>query len=203
MVDIAAKRKTKEEAENLAENLETEGEDAEQLRRKLKRAEKLKGQQSYEDNKTGISNLKEELSKKVSQEEYLQLITNAIENFLLKCGVESNELGPETEKKLKELKGGKVKNFHQVSQAEEEITKKAGEKGAKKKLDVLFEQVATALKTGKKVEEVKNKLNVFKSSNVIYEKALISQEARKIESYLNQLENYSPNRSQNLSENFP
>src|SRR4051794_19412856 len=176
MVDIAAKRKTKKEAENLAENLETEGEDAEQLRRKLKRAEKLKGQQSYEDNKTGISNLKEELSKKVSQEEYLQLITNAIENFLLKCGVESNELGPETEKKLKELKGGKVKNFHQVSQAEEEITKKAGEKGAKKKLDVLFEQVATALKTGKKVEEVKNKLNVFKSSNVIYEKALISQE---------------------------
>ena len=73
----------------------------------------------------------------------------------------------------------------------------------RKKLDFLFRQADNALKTGKKIKEIKNRLNGFRSNNGTYEKSLVSQEARKIESYLNQLENYSPNHSQNPSENFP
>jgi len=98
MADIVAKRKVKKEAENIANNLETEGKDAEQLKKQLEEVEKSKGQQNYEDNQSGIDNLKNELSKKVSEEEYSQIITNNIKNNMVKCDIKEDELAPEIKK---------------------------------------------------------------------------------------------------------
>ncbi|CAG8758436.1 9059_t:CDS:2, partial [Ambispora leptoticha] len=64
LADIHAKRKAKKAAENITNNLQTEGKDADQLKNQLEEMEKLKGQQSYEDNQSGIDNLKNELAKK-------------------------------------------------------------------------------------------------------------------------------------------
>src|SRR5207245_44279 len=98
MADIVAKRKAKKEAENIVNNLETKGKDADQLKKQLEEVEKSKGQQSYENNRSGINNLKGELAKKVSKEEYCQIIINVAEKNMAKYGVKPNELDPEVKK---------------------------------------------------------------------------------------------------------
>src|SRR5215210_1160772 len=104
MAEIAAKRKAKKEAENIASNLETEGKDAEQLKQQLQEVEKSKGQESYENNQSGIDNLKNELSKKISEEEYSQIIVGTIEKNMTKYDIKENELDPEIKKDLEKLK---------------------------------------------------------------------------------------------------
>jgi len=207
LIDIASKRRLKKQEEKIRDNLQTEGKDSDQLKRQFEEAEELRGQKSYEDNKASISNLREELSKKISQEDYLQIVVNSVEIFLLKCGVEGYELTPEISDEWEKLKEAKIKEFHQINQAEEKIVNFVGEKGSEKKLNSLFREAKDALKTGKKIKETKNRLNSFRSSNVIYDKSLVSQKREEIESYLVRLENYSTNNSpQNFpssSDNFP
>lgn len=204
MIDIGFKRKAKKEEKKVVDNLETEGKNADQLKEQVEEVEKNRGQQSYEDNKSDVKTLKEELFKKAGRGEYLRIIVDSIDKFLLKCGVGGDELNLKNRKHLQGLKkGGGTGDLNRISQAEEEIIKNAGEKGAEKKLDSLFKQAETALRTGEKIKEIKNKLNGFKSSGGVYEKDIISQKAKEIESYLTQLENYSPNHFQSPSEGFP
>ena len=128
---------------------------------------------------------------------------NNIEKFFTKCDIKDNELDPETKKLWEKLKGGEIQEFGKVNHAENEIIKNAAVKGARKKLDSLFRQGKIALKTGEKIKEIKKKLNNFILSNEISEKILLSQERKKIESMLNQLENYSASNPQSSSSKFP
>jgi hypothetical protein len=205
LIDIGSKRRAKKEEKKISDNLKTEGKNADQLKEQVEEVEKNRGQQSYENNKSGVNTLKEELFKKTGKEEYLRIIVDSIDKFLTKCGVDSNELDLKSQKSLQGLrKGGGVKDLHRISQVEEEIIKSAGQKGATKKLDSLFRQAETALETGEKIKEVKDRLNGFRLSNGVYEKELFSREATRIESYLTRLENYSPNHFQSPSESsFP
>jgi hypothetical protein len=205
LIDIGSKRKAKKEEKKISDNLKTEGKNADQLKEQVEEVEKNRGQQSYENNKSGVNTLKEELFKKVGKEEYLRIIVDSIDKFLLKSGVDSNELNLKNRKHLQGLKkGGGTGDLHRISQVEEEIVKDAGQKGAQKKIGSLFEQAETALRTGEKIKEIKNKLNNFVSSSGVYEKDIASQKAKEIESYLTRLEDYSPNHFQSPSESsFP
>jgi len=204
MADIAAKRKAKKEAENIVNNLETEGKNAEQLKKQLEEVEKSKGQQSYEDNQSGIDNLKDELSKKVSQEEYSQIIVNAIEKNMAKYDVKPNELSPEVKKELERLKNGEIKDKNQVNEIEKKIAKNVGEKGSEKRLNLILIESLAALNSGQKdqIKKAKDKLNNFLFSTDIYEKALLSQRENDIKQALKNLENYSAQKQTNSGE-FP
>jgi hypothetical protein len=204
MADIVAKRKAKKEAENIVNNLETEGKDAEQLKKQLEEVEKSKGQQSYEDNQSGIDNLKDELSKKVSGEEYCQIIVNTIEKNMAKYGVKSNELTPEVKKELERLKSGEIKDKNQINEIEKKVAKNVGEKGSEKKLNLILIESMEALNSGKKdkIKKAKDKLNNFLFTTDIYEKALLSQKENDIKQALKKLENYSAQKQTN-SDKFP
>jgi hypothetical protein len=97
MADVVVKRKAKKEAENIVNNLQTEGKDADQLKKQLQEVENSKGQQSYKDNQVGIDNLKDELSKKVSDEEYSQIIAGIVEKTLAKYSIKEDELDSKVE----------------------------------------------------------------------------------------------------------
>ncbi|CAG8551269.1 388_t:CDS:1 [Paraglomus brasilianum] len=204
MADIVAKRKAKKEAENIVNNLETESKNAEQLKKQLEEVEKSKGQQSYEDNQSGIDNLKDELSKKVSQEEYCQIIVNTIEKNMAKYDVKSNELTPEVRKELERLKSGEIKDKNQINEIEKKVAKNVGEKGSKKKLNLILIESMEALNSGKKdkIKKAKDKLNNFLFTTDIYEKALLSQKENDIKQALKKLENYSAQKQTN-SDKFP
>ena len=109
-------------------------------------------------------------------------IAQEIEKILVKYKIGYDELDSEIKKQWEKLKSGEIKEFDRVSQVEKEVVNNVGNKGARKKLDSLFRQAQSALKTGKDIKKVKNRFNGFMSSNEIYEKSLFSQEAKKIES---------------------
>jgi hypothetical protein len=70
-------------------------------------------------------------------------------------------------------------------------------------LNFLFKKAKVALEEGKNVREIRNQLNNFMSSNIIYEKALLTKKAKEIKSYLDKLENYSSKKHfQNSSFDF-
>ena len=204
MADIVAKRKAKKEAENIVSNLETEGKNAEQLKKQLEEVEKSKGQQSYEDNQSGIDNLKDELSKKVSEEEYCQIIVNAIEKNMAKYDIKPNELSTEVKKELERLKNGEIKDKNQINEIEKKVAKNVGEEGSKKKLNLILIESMEALNSGQKnkIKKAKDKLNNFLFTTDIYEKALLSQKENDIKQALKKLENYSAQKQTN-SDKFP
>ncbi|CAG8498291.1 2347_t:CDS:2 [Cetraspora pellucida] len=175
-------------------NLQTEGKDAEALKKQLEEVEKAKGQQSYEDNQSAIDNLKNELAKKVSSEEYRQIIVETIEKTLTKYNIDANELDSE-----------KITDQNQVNEIEKKVVKNAGEKGSQKKLALIFSESQQALKSGKAVEikKAKNKLNNFMVSTDIYEKYLFSQREAEIKALLKELENYSSQKTTNPPSKFP
>src|SRR6185503_11950538 len=97
---IRSKRKAKKEEKKVHDNLETEGKNVDQLKSQFEELEKSRGQSVYETNQTSINSLKEELFKKVSKEEYLQIVNDSIKKFLLKSSVGGNELAPKAQRYL-------------------------------------------------------------------------------------------------------
>lgn len=203
-LDITVKRKAKKEGENIANNLETEGKDAEQLKKQLEEVEKAQGQQSYEDNQAGIDNLKNELAEKVSEEEYNQIITNTVNNSMIKYNIKEDELDLETKKNWQKLKNREIKDKDQVNKMEKLITKKVGEEGSKKKLSKILQEAQQSLKLDdkNKIKAVRNKLYSFLVSTDIYEKSLFSQREKEIQKVLKDLENHS-SQKQTHSDKFP
>lgn len=205
LIDIKSKRKAKQAADNITSNLQTEGKDVEALKKQLEEVEKAKGQQSYEDNQSAIDNLKNELAKKVSSEEYRQVIVEMIEKTLTKYNIDANELDSEIKEDWEKLKNGEITDQNQVNEIEKKVAKNAGEKGSRKKLTLIFSESQQALKSGKatEIKKVKNKLNNFMVSTDIYEKYLFSQREAEVKALLKELENYSSQKTTNSPSKFP
>ncbi|CFW93194.1 protein of unknown function [endosymbiont DhMRE of Dentiscutata heterogama] len=205
LVDIKAKRKAKKDAANIANNLSTDGKDAEALKKQLEEVEKAKGQQSYEDNQSAIDNLKNELAKKVSYEEYRQVIVETIKKTLTKYNIDANELDSESKEDWEKLKNGEITDPNQVNEIEKKVVKNAGEKGSQKKLTLIFSESQQDLKSGKaaEIKKAKNKLNNFMVSTDIYEKYLFSQREAEAKALLKELENYSSQKTTNSPSKFP
>ena len=204
MADITTKRKAKKEAANIVNNLETEGKDADQLKKQLEEVEKSKGQQSYQDNQSGIDNLKNELAKKVSSQEYTNIMVDNIKKIMAKYDVKEDELGPQIKKDLEKLKNGEVKDKDQINKIEKGIAENVGQEGSKKKLKKILEEAQEALKSGNKnkIKTSLSKLYIFLVSADIYEKKLFSQKEEDIKKLVKKLENYSVQK-QTASDKFP
>ncbi|CAG8779926.1 8326_t:CDS:1, partial [Ambispora leptoticha] len=104
----------------------------------------------YEDNQSGIDNLKNELAKKVSKEEYCQIMAQIAEKTMAKYNVKADELDPEIKKDFEKLKSGEIKEPEQVNEIEKKVAKNAGEKGSSKKLNQILQEAQKVLKLGDK-----------------------------------------------------
>lgn len=205
LIDIKVKKKAKKDAENITQNLQTAGKDAEELKKQLEEVEKARGQQSYENNQTAIDNLKNELAKKVSEEEYRQIIIDNTKKTMAKYNISLNELDSEIKKEWERLKNGEIKSQDQVNEVEKKVIKNVGEKGSEKKLNLIFSEARTALKSGNKdqIKKVRNKLNSFVVSTDIYEKSLFSRQEKDIKAMISKLENYSTQNQTSSPDQFP